>query len=152
MNWDAIGAIGELFGGVVVIATLFYLTAQIRQNHNSNLMVAATHMGETSDAWIRQIVQDATLSDLYHRGLLDYESLDQPERRRFNMLLLQLLRSIETAWAQQGLGVLNDDQWHGYEFSILKVIGSPGGRVAFEKIKGNFTERFVTMVQDVLAN
>jgi hypothetical protein len=32
MNWDAIGAIGEVLGALVVIATLFYLSGQLRQN------------------------------------------------------------------------------------------------------------------------
>ena len=32
MNWEAIGAIGEVVGAAGVIATLIYLAAQIRQN------------------------------------------------------------------------------------------------------------------------
>ena len=32
MNWDAIGAIAETIGVLVVIASLFYIAAQIKQN------------------------------------------------------------------------------------------------------------------------
>ncbi len=32
MNWDAIGAIGEILGAIAVLGTLIYLAAQIRQN------------------------------------------------------------------------------------------------------------------------
>ena len=32
MNWEAIGAIGEILGAAGVIATLAYLAVQIRQN------------------------------------------------------------------------------------------------------------------------
>ena len=32
MNWDAIGAIGEIIGAIAVVATLGYLAVQIRQN------------------------------------------------------------------------------------------------------------------------
>jgi len=31
MNWEAIGAIGEILGAIAVVATLFYLAIQIRQ-------------------------------------------------------------------------------------------------------------------------
>lgn len=31
MNWDAIGAIGEIVGAVAVVATLFYLAVQVRE-------------------------------------------------------------------------------------------------------------------------
>jgi len=34
MNWEAIGASGEVLGGVLVIATLVYLSIQIRQTNN----------------------------------------------------------------------------------------------------------------------
>ena len=32
MNWDAIGAIGEVSGAVAVVVTLIYLAGQLRQN------------------------------------------------------------------------------------------------------------------------
>jgi hypothetical protein len=32
MNWDAIGAIGEVLGAIAVVVTLIYLGVQIRQN------------------------------------------------------------------------------------------------------------------------
>ena len=32
MDWDAIGALGELIGAVAVVATLVYLSSQLRQN------------------------------------------------------------------------------------------------------------------------
>ena len=35
MNWDALGAIGELIGAVAVIATLVYVAAQVRENTKS---------------------------------------------------------------------------------------------------------------------
>lgn len=36
MNWEAIGAVGEILGAAGVIATLVYLAVQIRQNTRSN--------------------------------------------------------------------------------------------------------------------
>ncbi len=35
MNWDALGAVGEIVGAVAVVATLVYLSIQIRQNTKS---------------------------------------------------------------------------------------------------------------------
>jgi hypothetical protein len=32
MNWEAIGAIGEILGAVAVVATLGYLATQIKQS------------------------------------------------------------------------------------------------------------------------
>ncbi len=35
MNWEAIGAIGELMGATAVVVTLLYLVKQIKQNTES---------------------------------------------------------------------------------------------------------------------
>ncbi|MEZ5553810.1 MAG: hypothetical protein R3E82_23235 [Pseudomonadales bacterium] len=35
MNWDAIGAVGEIVGAIAVLLTLGYLALQIRQNNKS---------------------------------------------------------------------------------------------------------------------
>jgi len=35
MNWEAIGAIGEVAGAMVVVATLIYLSVQLRHNARS---------------------------------------------------------------------------------------------------------------------
>ena len=32
MNWEAIGAIGEIIGAISVLATLIFLSSQLRQN------------------------------------------------------------------------------------------------------------------------
>ena len=51
MNWDAIGAIGEIVGALAVLATLIYLAIQVRQN--SVLQRAQTH---------QQLAHDRTLN------------------------------------------------------------------------------------------
>jgi hypothetical protein len=32
MNWDSVGAVGEIVGALAVLITLIYLSVQIRQN------------------------------------------------------------------------------------------------------------------------
>ena len=33
MNWDALGAMGEIVGALAVLATLYYLAAQIKMQN-----------------------------------------------------------------------------------------------------------------------
>ena len=35
MNWEAIGALGEVVGAIAVVLTLAYLAIQVRQNSNA---------------------------------------------------------------------------------------------------------------------
>jgi hypothetical protein len=43
MNWEALGAIGEIVGAIAVVVTIGYLAVQIRQNTES--LHAATFQG-----------------------------------------------------------------------------------------------------------
>jgi len=43
MNWDAIGAVGEVGGAIAVVATLVYLARQIR--HSAEANIASTQFG-----------------------------------------------------------------------------------------------------------
>ena len=71
MNWEAIGAIGEIAGAIAVVLTLFYLSRQIR--HNSDVSkVSSYHQA------IEQIVEAAKDPDfvrLQYKMTID-ESLE----------------------------------------------------------------------------
>lgn len=45
LNWEALGSMAELLGAIGVIATLIYLSAQIRQNSNQLRGVATVGIG-----------------------------------------------------------------------------------------------------------
>ena len=49
MNWEAIGAIGEVLGAIGVIVTLGYLAIQIRQNTKVTKAATAQQM---TDNWV----------------------------------------------------------------------------------------------------
>lgn len=57
MNWDAIGAVGEILGALAVVATLAYLAIQMKQN-SASLRIAAI-----LSAALRRSVQGTVQSD-----------------------------------------------------------------------------------------
>ena len=63
MNWDAIGAIGELVGGVAVIATLVYLAIQVKHSKallERNESIALSQMYQArADARIDAVLAQA---------------------------------------------------------------------------------------------
>ena len=57
MNWDAIGADGELVSGTAVIATLVYLAKQIRdsagQQRKDSHRAISEEFNRINDIWLR---------------------------------------------------------------------------------------------------
>jgi hypothetical protein len=58
MNWDAIGATGEWAGAIAVVATLVYLSMQVRQNTKS--------MGESRELAIAQNYENRSQAAAQH--------------------------------------------------------------------------------------
>ncbi|MFT7244264.1 MAG: hypothetical protein ACI82A_001614 [Candidatus Azotimanducaceae bacterium] len=151
MNWEAAGAVGEILSAIVVVATMFYLTTQIRQSQRSNQMVAASRVTESADAWLGQLVRDKILNDIYQKGIRNYESLELSDRNRFDLLIMQLLRAIEGAWINQELGFLDQRVWYGYKITTQRVVGTPGGTIAFNKQRMGFSPEFSAAIDDMIA-
>ena len=91
LNWEAIGAIGEVVGGVAVIATLLYLAIQIRQNAQSVRNAASLSVNEGLAEINRRLSNDAEFADLWLRGLKDYRGLTNVERARFAAYALDIM-------------------------------------------------------------
>ena len=74
MNWEAIGAIGEIFGAGAVVISLFYLASQIR-TQNKEARLAAQHQVLTAFREASLIMSDPELADIFLRGNKDIESV-----------------------------------------------------------------------------
>jgi hypothetical protein len=87
MNWEAIGAIGEILSAIAVLVTLIYLVAQTRQNTAS--VVTATY--ESMMAGITDInlvvVGNPEVASILDRGGRAPHSLDDNEALRYTFLL-----------------------------------------------------------------
>ena len=74
LNWDAIGAIGEILGAFAVVATLGYLAVQIRQSTRVAKAEISQRMSEQVQALDASILTSPEAGDLLDRaGAVDAE-------------------------------------------------------------------------------
>jgi len=133
VNWDAIGAIGDLIGGVAVVLSLLYVAYQIRQSSRqielSSRNIEASTYHETGDAfsrWLTLVAADELLADLFLRGLAG-EELPATEALRFHFLLNSLLIAYENNYHQVKIGSVQRDSLEVNAENLKRILGSPGG-------------------------
>ena len=126
MNWDAIGAIAELFGAIGVIVTLVYLSVQLRHNTGSMRVSSAAAHSEAMRSLNMVIVQDPELVRLYFNGLANRSGLDDDEQRRFDFLMGSLTQGIEQAWKFRREGIFDDQEWAGQSAALSWLAHQPG--------------------------
>ncbi|MCP4005506.1 MAG: hypothetical protein GY725_15040, partial [bacterium] len=97
MNWDAIGAVGEMIGATAVVATLWILLLQMRQNtralHENSRGARRTAADQNFRDLSRfrdMMVRDPELASIWHNGCQG-ESLADVEAERFMGLLNELI-------------------------------------------------------------
>jgi hypothetical protein len=94
MNWDAIGAVGEIVGALTVLITLIYLAIQIRQSNR----IAIT----ASEADFRNLAQafDQSIVEMPEGPFLDKLLQQEPDFTPAQRLkTIYLARSAVNLWA-----------------------------------------------------
>ena len=108
MNWEAIGAIGEVAGAVAVVATMIYLAAQIRENTKSNLTASHQALTQASAHLASQTSGDAGLARISAKANSQGLSvLDEEEATRFAALCSQTFVLFETAFLLHANGSID---------------------------------------------
>jgi len=73
VNWEAIGAIGEIAGALGVIVTLIYLAIQLRQNTKASHATAVQSSMENSARFSELIASDIEVRRTFWVGLSNPE-------------------------------------------------------------------------------
>ena len=76
MNWEAVAAVSELVGAIAVVATLIYLSVQLRQNNILLKEQAKYHMLQNQISYHDRFAEDPELvRTMYGTDLTDEENL-----------------------------------------------------------------------------
>lgn len=149
VNWEAIGAIGEVLGAIGVVVTLAYLATQLRQNTRAlraTSIDSATKIGnETRFA----LLADPDMTGIYMRGLSDVESLDPLERERFRLVMTNATWSLWNAWEQSQHG--GNQAWQAQKHILRRLLTQPGGEWFWGAYGGEFDPDFQREVERVVA-
>ena len=138
MNWEAIGAICEVLGFFILIASIYYLSLQIRSS--SDQATASAERGVQQD-FIQ--IQDSLLANdrtmrTMRRGLESFQALDDQEKFFFHMKISLFVNHFEGVLRMKEKGLVSEDMVRTQGNIVLSLIGSPGGREFWGVAGGTF--------------
>ena len=144
MNWEILGALGEIIGGLGVIFSLLYLARQISDNTSSNQSAAITDL--TNQIMKITILDDAA-GKLFHYGLKDLDNLTDAER----LIFVQRVTAIFLVWfnahLQHQRKLIPNEFWDTFAGDIASYFQHPGIVDTWEMIKTGFPEDYVHYVE-----
>ena len=135
MNWDALGAIGEIVSAFAVIITLFYLAFQIRQN---NVQTKSEALRIAIQAWVdqqRRAFETEEDVAFMRKALNDYVSLSKDEKGRFFGILLGYIPPFSNIRENHMAGLMDEEAFRAIEVAFASVVSSPGARDCIESFQ-----------------
>ena len=148
MNWDAIGAVGEIIGALAVVCSLAYLALQIR-NQNKEAQAAAVHQVIEGYRSSIRALQEPDMAEVWILGIDDFEQLDRAQKLRFNIYLTVTLRSFENAFYQWKQGKLEDDIWDALLQPLIGVKSTHAFSFFWRDRRHHFRKGFADYVDEL---
>jgi hypothetical protein len=125
INWDALGAIGELIGAVAVVATLLYLAIQIRQNNASQRIATKQEMTRQFADFIDMLVLHPGICAIHDRGLAG-EELSATDKPIFSRLMAKAAWQCSTMHLQYVVQNMHAGDWQESRSLIAYYCSTPG--------------------------
>jgi hypothetical protein len=151
INWDALGAIGELLGSLVVLVTLVYLAIQTR-SLNKQSQAEARYAFVEAVGQINMIIAQSTESaSIWRKGLESIGDLNEDERMQFFMFVGQYANLWSVMHQLHEDKLLPEQQWVVVRTDLVSILGSEGGRYFWAAAgSGAFNPEFVDFVNSEL--
>lgn len=154
MNWEAIGAVGEIVGAVAVVATLTYLAIQIRTARVDSASAATYSAIEGFSRWRANILQNSDVAEAVAKANRS-ETLTEREQVQLRTLADELFILV-------AVGATESEEWSkldrkSIDMEYLKVVleENPGlipYWVRYQPIAAAVSEDYVTAVDALISD
>ena len=133
MNWEAIGAMGEIIGAITVVATVAYLAVQVRTAARATAIESKVATSRAYCDYLGQLIQSPDLNSLFLRGREDLAPLESEEYFRFSNLAFQGFSMFSAAHFQYRESVLNESDWYEHRAIVKFWLRGAGVRQWWSK-------------------
>ena len=98
MNWEAIGAVGEIVGAAAVVLTLFYLAIQVRHNTRQEEVQSFQTAIQLYLSNVDEVTKTKEGAEIFRQGLNQFDNLAPHDQAAFHSKMHSMLHGFHTVW------------------------------------------------------
>jgi hypothetical protein len=147
INWEAVQAVSETLGLIIVVSSLIYVGLEVRQNAKAT---RAATMNNMMNAWgdaYRGLRDSQNVGRLVWTGAQNPSELSGADRWRFSAQIAALFHNFQNAHYQWKLGVYDEDSWVAQSRYLANLMSLPGIRATWDERKEMFSSDFRIFVE-----
>ncbi len=142
MNIMELGAIGELVGGVAVVASLIYVGLQVRQNTQVTRTNSAYQLYELFTKVSIPVIENAGVAEIVERGSAEPTSLSAADWTRFTEYAYVRFGTWEAAFLSHKRGTIDLALWESWDEAMRQVLAAPGFQKFWEESRAGYVRTF----------
>jgi hypothetical protein len=146
VNWEAIGAVGEVVGALGVVITLAYLASQIRNQNRESRLSAVTELTTQWNGFLASFVEVPDLAEVWTKGIKDFSSLSESETVQFSSQCGRFMRLVSGLRDQHEQGRLDASAWEGIRRTLDDVTRYPGVKTWWPTRSHWYSDDFIAFV------
>lgn len=149
MTINDLGSVANILSAIAVLATLIFLSVQVRQANMLARAQARERMVEQTNEELYQWMGDSMLRECFAKP----ELLTREEHGKVHYFLLAAMRQREWEWFQYKDGIIKQDVYRAYQEVIGLHLGVPRTRHWWSTVgRVGFNPAFVAEVDALLAD
>lgn len=151
MTLSQLADLGELVGGIAVVASLVYLAVQIRQNTRT---VRGSTLHQNTDLWADIFLRlaEPSTAQAYVAGMAGSPDIRRLHYTQFFFICRAMFLGYENQFYQMRQGVLDAETYAGYQRSISsQFLAFRGFRLWWQQSRSVFTAAFVAHIDAMIA-
>jgi len=128
MEWNAVMAVAEILGVMLLVVSLIYVSIQLKQN---NQLARAESERDLLRDWnqeISKLVQDASTTQIFQKALVDFDALSNVEKCMFMVRMANLMNVYISCLRMAEKGMIHDKEVTLFGDVCFSMIITPGGR------------------------
>lgn len=146
MNLETLGSIGDLIGGIGVVASLIYLGVQIRQNTKALRSSSYHQAAEQTWNFFLAVAQSDSLAELMAKRNVDPAGLTPAEQIRSTSADQALIYGFENMLRLHEEGLVDPDVWNNLLANSMTFLDGPYCREMLANRPGPLSKRLLAAI------
>jgi len=128
MDWNAIGAIGEIIGALAVVGSLAYLAAQIRLNSKLLESAAQDSISTKYSETMSLPAASPENAAVFYKGLMQPRDLTPEQATHFLLMMANAFIQMDYSHQLYLDGHIAKERWEQLSQAVVDYISKPGGQ------------------------
>jgi hypothetical protein len=151
MNWEAVGAIGEITAAVTVVASLIFVGYQLRQGQRSDRAAGQRDIHKQAREWYVSPRTHPGLFEVIAEVLQDWDGAPPEKQVLFDTWAFDYLLLVEQVMYMHRDGFINDASSEGFVNVALAIMATPGGAQWWLQVRQFWGQDAVEYLESQLA-